>query len=192
MELDASLSIQQPNQKLHLTFSFFSQDADVNYLIIMDSNGKFVYEDPYPAKQAILPKTTFAATRTFLPPFFQKTCSLPPFSSSHSNGTCHSFYLVSQLQGWWGRLGEEFKSSAERKNTKGLINIIKAAAVCYCQHNTGKRPVQIVRTLIRDYAVSAQLNGFQKDALSIHLSTGFTARLHFSLYFPTQRLLGRR
>lgn len=78
------------------------------------------------------------ATRIFL---LQKP-HLPPSSSSHSSGTRHTFHLGFPAE---RLLGEEFK--ALQKNAKGLINITTAAAVGYCQHNTGKRPVQIVRDL---------------------------------------------
>lgn len=147
---------------------------------------------PIQQSKPFCPKLPLRQQGPFYLPFSKRPVLSLPFPPPTAMGLVTPFiwFPSCKANGW--RLGEEFKSSAERKNTKGLINIIKAAAVCYCQHNTGKRPVQIVRTLIRDYAVSAQLNGFQKDALSIHLSTGFTARLHFSLYFPTQRLLGRR
>lgn len=108
MKLSAPLLIQQPNQKLYLTCFFFPQDADVNYVVIMDSNGKFVYEDPYPTKQSILPQTTFAATRSFLPPFLQKTCSPSFFLLPQQMG---SPFLLFGFPNWkavgW-RLDEEF------------------------------------------------------------------------------------
>lgn len=45
------------------------------------------------------------------------------------------------------RLWERAKFKALQKNAKGLINITAAAALLYCQHNTRKKPVQIVRDL---------------------------------------------
>lgn len=77
------------------------------------------------------------ATRIF---FYYKATSPSPLSPPTAVGpTFHLGFPAERL------LNEVFK--ALQKNAKGLINITMATAVGYCQHNTGKRPVQIVRDL---------------------------------------------